>query len=169
MSSVFSSISQYWRRSLPDTSALLPTLTNVEMPRLRSPARARMASPSAPLCDDIAMRPGGGNTGEKDAFIRIAGSVFSSPMQFGPIILIPWPRTRSRSCLCSTRPVSSASANPAVITMSALTPRLAHSSTTPSTASRGTEMIARSTGSGSWLTEGKTRSDPISEAFGFTG
>ena len=53
------------------------------------PRAARMAMPSAPLCDDSAIVAGGGKTGENDAFSRTAGSVFSRPMQLGPIIRMP--------------------------------------------------------------------------------
>jgi hypothetical protein len=66
---------------------LLPTLTNVDKPICRSRASERIANPSAPLCDDNAMRPGGGTIGENDAFSFSV--VFSTPMQFGPIIRIP--------------------------------------------------------------------------------
>ena len=49
MMCVLSSSSQYSMRSLPETSALLPTLAKWEMPTCRSRASCRMASPSAPL------------------------------------------------------------------------------------------------------------------------
>src|SRR5205807_2516742 len=87
------SASQYCRRSLPETSALLPTLTNVERPTARSRARFRIAIPSAPLCDEKATRPAGGTIGENDAFKLNAGLAFSRPMQLGPTIRRPWPRT----------------------------------------------------------------------------
>jgi len=86
---VSSSSSQYWMRSFPDTSALLPTLTKLESPRPRSRAYSRMASPSAPLCEDMATRPWGGKTGEKLAFIRTSGAVLIRPRQLGPTMRIP--------------------------------------------------------------------------------
>jgi len=89
MTPVCLSVSQYWSRSLPDTSALLPTLMKVENPNWRSAASARTARPSAPLCEDIARLPEAGKTGEKDAFRRTSGSAFSNPMQLGPIIRMP--------------------------------------------------------------------------------
>jgi hypothetical protein len=93
ITSVAGSSSQNWRRSLPETSALFPTLTNVENPSPYRPAAASAASPTAPLWDDIATRPAGGNTGENEAFNLTAGSALSNPRQFGPTIRIPYPRT----------------------------------------------------------------------------
>ena len=48
--------------------------------------------PSAPLCDMKAMRPVRGSVGAKVASMRTAGSVLMTPMQFGPIIRIPYCR-----------------------------------------------------------------------------
>ena len=71
MTAVVGSASQYSSRSLPDTSALLPTLTNVDRPTLPLGWRARESPcPSAPLCDENATRPAGGTIGENDAFSR---------------------------------------------------------------------------------------------------
>src|SRR6185436_21040867 len=86
MTRVASSSSQYSSRSLLDTSALLPTLTNVERPTPRVDASARIASPRAPLWDDSPTWPGGGKIGENDAFNGSAGFAFSNPMQLGPTI-----------------------------------------------------------------------------------
>jgi hypothetical protein len=88
MTLVVGSPSQYCSRSLPETSALFPTLTNVERPTCRSAASFRMARPSAPLCDSSETVPAGGNTGENEAFSRGAPA-FSSPMQLGPTMRIP--------------------------------------------------------------------------------
>ena len=60
-------------------------------------------------------RPGGGNTGENDAFSRTAGSAFSRPMQFGRPSASRSRGPCSTSCSCSARPASPTSANPAVI------------------------------------------------------
>ena len=49
------SSSQYKSRSLPETSALFPTLTKCERPNPRLSAKERIASPSAPLCEEKAM------------------------------------------------------------------------------------------------------------------
>ncbi len=87
------SASQYSIRSLLETSALLPMLTNWDTPTPRSVAKARIAMPRAPLCEEKATRPLGGNTGAKDAFRRTAASVLSRPMQLGPTMRMPWPRT----------------------------------------------------------------------------
>jgi hypothetical protein len=87
--SLRSSSSQKRRRSLPLTSAL-PTDTNVETPRPRRSASSRMAMPRAPDCDENATRPRVGANGANVAFMQIAGSVFTTPMQFGPTMRIPW-------------------------------------------------------------------------------
>src|SRR6476646_12174236 len=71
--------SQYCKRSLLDTSALLPTLTNVESPTHRSFARSRIAIPSAPLCEERPTCPAGGMIGEKDALRLISGAALISP------------------------------------------------------------------------------------------
>src|SRR5579862_6462510 len=79
---VEASCSQYWSKSLPETSALLPTLTKLDRPSPRAAASDRIARPSAPLCDENATRPDGGIVGENDAFKLMA--VFSTPIQLGP-------------------------------------------------------------------------------------
>ena len=136
--------SQYSSRSLLETSALFPTLTNDESPIWRSAARRRMAMPSAPLCDDNAIVPAGGQSGENDAFIRTAGSVLRSPIQFGPIIRIPYPRTRSANASCRASPSPPISENPAVMTTIDFTDAAAQSSTAERTQSGGTTITARS-------------------------
>ncbi len=113
-----------------------------------------MARPRAPLWDDIATLPCGGSPVEREAFNRMSGSALTSPIELGPIMRIPWPRTLSRSFSCKACPGSSASAKPAVMTRSALTPAAAQSSTTGRTASRGTATTARSAPGGIWRAEG---------------
>ncbi len=169
MTRVSGSSSQYSSRSLPDTSALLPTLTKPERPICRSAASRRMAMPSAPLCDDSATWPAGGNTGENDAFNRTPGVMFSRPMQLGPTMRIPCPRTFSTSASCSARPPAPISAKPAVMTTSDLTPAAAQSSTTAGTQSGGTARTARSTPAGSSRADRNAGSPPISAACGWTG
>ena len=83
MTRVAGSSSQYSSRSLLDTSALLPTLTKVESPMPRLPASARIARPSAPLCEESPTWPGCGNNGENEAFSRIAGLAFEQPHAVG--------------------------------------------------------------------------------------
>ena len=63
--SVPGSSSQYWSRSLPLTSALLPTDTKLDTPRPMRADRSRMAMPSAPDCDCMAMRPRRGRIGRE--------------------------------------------------------------------------------------------------------
>lgn len=66
-------------------------LTNADNPRPKRRAAARITRPRAPLWDARATRPGpgGGRIGDKEALSRTAGSVLSSPRQFGPISRIP--------------------------------------------------------------------------------
>ncbi len=144
-------------------------LTKVDNPTCRSAASWRIARPSAPLCDDRPTCPLGGKIGENDAFSRTAGVALSNPMQFGPTMRMPYPRTLSTSCRCSSRPRSSASANPAVMTTSDETPAAAQSSATPSTASRGTATTARSTPGGRSRTEAYVFRPPTSRACSLTG
>ena len=74
MTRVPGSCSQYSSRSLPETSALLPTLTNCEMPMPSDRAYSRIASPSAPLCDENATGPAGGHAAANVASRRTSSS-----------------------------------------------------------------------------------------------
>ena len=69
----------------------------------------------------MATPPAGGDTGENVAFSRTAGSVFSKPMQFGPIRRQPARRMRSTSAASRARPSSPHSLKPALITQIART------------------------------------------------
>ncbi len=80
-----SSSSQYCSTSLPDTSARLPALTNVERPRPRFWTFSRIAEPSAPDWQKNPARPRGGITVESDALSDCVGSVLMTPRQLGPI------------------------------------------------------------------------------------
>src|SRR5205085_6182888 len=74
---------QYDSRSLPDTSALLPSDTKLDSPTPVRTAWARIVMPTAPDCDATARPPGGGVIAANVACIRTAGSVLSTPRQFG--------------------------------------------------------------------------------------
>ncbi len=89
MTDVESSASQYRNRSLPETSALLPTDTKLEMPMPRLVLSSINEMPRAPDWVMNATLPGLGSTGAKIAFMRTAGSVLATPMQFGPTIRMP--------------------------------------------------------------------------------
>ena len=54
------SSAQYWRRSLPETSALLPTETNVEMPRLSCARVVEDGEPERAALRERATLPAGG-------------------------------------------------------------------------------------------------------------
>jgi hypothetical protein len=86
---VFGSCSQYSSRSLPETSALLPSETNIDKPRPRSRINARIASPRAPDCDENAIGPDSGSVAENEAWSRTDGSMLMMPMQLGPTSRMP--------------------------------------------------------------------------------
>ena len=100
------SSSQYSIRSLPEMSALFPTLANMEIPSWICRALARMISPSAPDWDMKPAVPRRGAVAAKVALSRTAGSVLMTPMQLGPTIRIPALRTRSRISASSFAPSS---------------------------------------------------------------
>ena len=138
---------------MPETSARLPALMNVERPRPRLLTFSRIAEPSAPDWQKKPARPPGGITVESEALSEIAGSVLMTPRQLGPISRSPYERERPSSRRCRCRPASPVSANPAEITTRPWTPLAAQSSTTSSTTSAGTATTATSTSSGISLTE----------------
>ena len=82
---MFSSSSQYWSRSLPDTSARLPALTKVDSPSPRRATFSRIATPSAPDWQKKPARPRGGITVASEAFSEYSAAVLMMPRQFGPI------------------------------------------------------------------------------------
>ena len=115
--------------------------------------------PSAPDWQKKPIRPGGGTTGARVAFIRTAGSVLTRPRQFGPSTRIPAALATATMCRCAPapsgrRPATSWSAKPAVITTRPCTPLAWQASTTSATVAAGTVTTARSTGSGMSVTVG---------------
>ena len=98
-----------------------------------------------------------------------AGSVLTTPIEFGPTSRIPVARQASSSSASRPAPSAPASANPAVMTTSAATPASAHSRATAGTVSAGTATIARSTGPGVSLIDADARREPMKSAFGLTG
>ena len=163
------SSSQYCRRSLVETSALFPTLTNDDTPSCNRWAAARIASPRAPLCVAMAMWPEGGKADVNVALRRMAGSVFNSPKQFGPIMRMPFCRRVSTSRSWASFPSGPDSAKPEEITITDLMPLPAHSLMTGSTASRGTTITARSTASAIAVTDEKAVKPAMVVVLGFTG
>ena len=75
-------------------------------------------------------------------------------MQFGPIMRMPYLRHTAISFFSRSTPAGPTSRNPELMTTIPLTPFWPHSSAAPSTLSRGTMIIARSTSSGIAATEG---------------
>ena len=129
--SVPASSSQYWSRSLPLTSALLPTDTKLRHARVRcgrnAPGGRCRARPTG-----TAWRcgPGVDAYGEKVASRPMA--VLTTPRQFGPTSRMPLRRATSRSSACA--PTSPTSPNPALSTTTPATPFAAHWRTTSITA-----------------------------------
>ena len=70
---------------MPETSARLPALTNVERPRPRLLTFSRIAEPSAPDWQKKPARPRGGISGDSEALSETSGSVLMMPRQLGPI------------------------------------------------------------------------------------
>ena len=92
------------------------------------------------------MLPLGAERAAKVAFSR--GPATAIPRQFGPISRAPCERTSASSRSCRSAPSLPTSAKPAEMTTSARTPLRSASSAAASTCSPGTEITARSTGSG---------------------
>ena len=141
------SSSQYWRKSLPERSALLPTETNDDRP---SPSVARRCSssaiPSRRSARGTPTVPGGGAVGREGRVQPHRRAVLRTPRQFGPTSRMP-ARGRSSSSSCwRATPSSPTSAKPAEITTSAPSARAAHSRATSTTAAAGIATTARSTG-----------------------
>ena len=159
------SSSQYWSRSLPLTSALLPTDTKLDTPSPMRADRSRRAMPSAPDWDCMAMRPGVDAYGEKVASRPMA--VLTTPRQLGPTSRMPLRRARSRSSACAA--TSPTSPNPALSTTTPATPFAAHWRTTSITAAAGTATTAKSTAPGMSSTVGYALTLATCSAPGLTG
>ena len=102
----------------------------------------------APDCDTKAAGPNGGIVVANVAFIATAGSVFTTPMQFGPIMRMPCRRTISMRRVSRSAPSPPISRKPAEMTTSPRTFAAPHSSAMSSTCSLGTTMTAMSHASG---------------------
>ncbi len=131
-----------------------------------SAARSSIASPSAPLCESIETPPAGGQLGAKVALSDVA--VSRTPMQLGPTMRMPAPRTISLRRASTFLPSAEISANPAVITTTPRTPARAHSRSTSSTAGAGTATTTRSTCAPIAVTLGKHFTPWISVACALT-
>ena len=114
-------------------------------------AASRSASPSAPLCDEKPMFPGGA---ERDANVALRlGPATAMPRQFGPISRAPWARTSASSRSWRSIPSLPVSAKPAEMTTSARMSRASACSAASITPAAGTQITATSTGSGISSTE----------------
>jgi hypothetical protein len=107
--------------------------------------------------------------GANVAFIMTSGVALMTPMQFGPIMRIPYRRTTATRSCSRLRPSSPSSLNPALMTMSPRTPASPHSVATSITRSLGTTTTARSTGSAILLTDDTAATEHTDRALGFTG
>ena len=146
--SVRASACQCCSRSLPDTSARSPIDTNADSPSERRSASARKVPASAPDWDRTPTRPTGGAVPAKVACRRIAGSVLTTPMAFGPISRMPPARASRTTSSSRARPSGPASAKPPDTTTRPRTRLSAQARTTSATSAAGTAMTARSTASG---------------------
>ena len=155
---VSSSSSQYSSRSLDETSALLPMETNAENPSPRTLAASSSASPRAPLWDAKPIGPRG-NDSRANVALTLAAAT-ASPRQFGPSRRAPWERTSASSRSCRSAPLLPTSAKPAVNTQRARVPCSSASRATSSTPAAGTQITARSTGSGSSAVERTAATPP---------
>jgi hypothetical protein len=79
ITAVRGSSAQASSRSLPLTSALLPSDTIAEIPKPRRAAACSTEIPKAPDCEASAIRPGSGRAVPNVASRRTAGSVLSTP------------------------------------------------------------------------------------------
>ena len=74
---------------MPETSARLPALTNVESPSPRLLTFSRIAEPRAPDWQKNPARPRAGFSDDNDALRLTLGSVLTMPRQLGPITRSP--------------------------------------------------------------------------------
>ena len=130
---------QYCSRSLPLTSALSPTETNVDTPTPVRRARSSRATPTALDCASMPTPPGAGRNIENVA--SRPSALVISPMLLGPTTRTPLRRPRSRRAAAA----SSAPAIPSLSTTTPVAPTAMASRTTASTASSGTATTTRST------------------------
>ncbi len=90
-------------------------------------------------------------------------------MQFGPQSLIPVFFAKAFNSFCIALPASPLSANPPASIITPFMPRSAQSFIIAGTFPPGTKMMARSTGSGTSVTDLKHFMPSISSYLGFTG
>ena len=140
-------------RSLPETSALLPSDKKACTPSPSSRARSSSAIPTPPDCEATARPPGGGTAGEKVAFSRTCGAM--RPRQFGPRTRTVWRRAASSIDCVSETPSGPRASRPAEITIAALVPRAPRSSISFGTVGAGVQITARSGTPGRSSTDAK--------------
>src|SRR5690606_12117461 len=156
-------------RSLPETSALLPSDTKLEIPQPLWEAWSSTAMPTAPDCEATASPPARGGSGAKLASSLTFGSVLMTPRQFGPTSRIPAERAIRTSSAWLACPAAPVSENPAVSTTAARVPAWVASLSTPATWSAGTAITTSSAGPGNSERDGYAGTPAITEARGLTG
>ena len=152
-----SSSSQYWSRSLPLTSALLPTATNVEMPSPsrpsvveRWPRRSCPTATSTPMPARARL-----DVGERGVHRHAGGGVdHAHGVRARPGACRGRARELDQVAAPAAAPSSPASAKPGEITTRPCTRLAAQCSTTWRTSSAGTAITARSMSSGTSSTDG---------------
>ena len=155
-------------RSLPETSALLPSEMNAWTPSPSSRATSSRAIPTPPDCEATARPPGGGTVSENVALRRMAGSLVITPRQFGPTRRMLFSRATRTISRCMAAPSGPSSASPDEMTTTAETPASAASWTAARTRAAGTATIARSTCAGTRVSRGKAGIPSIEETSGWT-
>ena len=145
--------------SLPDTSSLSPRETKEEIPM---PSRDKCSSRTMPTPPDCsARRPSRPRMMDRERCVQMRGRVGHAET-VGPTSRMPWRRQMPSNS------VLAAPSKPDVVTTRALTPRRPHSSAIATTAVSGAAMTARSTGSGSAVTDGAQGMPSSSAALGLT-
>gem|GEM_PF-7035435 len=167
MARVAISLPKYVNSSNSLISAAFPYDTNLLIPTPSKPIKSSIVAPTAPDCVKKLICPSGGllsfSLGKKSVSIVLD----KTPKQFGPSIRIFLPLINFWS---SSSPfLFPISPKPALITITAFTFFLMHSSSIVGTISALTAMTAKSTSPGMSVREGKVFKPAISVASGFTG
>ena len=159
-SRVTPSCSHHSSMSLLETSSLLPTDANEEMPMPSRDSWPASAKPSPPDCVTSPAVPGCGWVAANVASRPEPGTAM--PKQFGPTRRIPWRRQ------IASKSADAGASSPAVITTMAFTPLAPQASATSMTPAGGMAITARSGASGNSATVGTQRTPPRSRACGLT-
>ena len=147
-----------------------PSETNALSPIPRRDAPSIAAAPNAPLWETKPIVPAGTSARANVAVRRHAGSVLTTPMQFGPTSRIPVDRQTSSSSASRAAPSAPGLGEAGGDHDERADARLgALARDARARCSAGTATIARSTGPGVSFTDADARREPTKSAFGLTG